>query len=108
MTKRASRPSQDMGLLKTMLVVGSVAATLAGTRLLAVNETIVETAVSQPNPVIIIEAAPTNAISLPMPPNSNGGQTIVLDMAPVPQAITPHINPVQVQQMQPVARTKTS
>jgi hypothetical protein len=83
---------------------------LIGTRLLAFNENVAETAVSEQQP-IIIEAAPANAIPLPLPPTRSGGQTIVLDMAPIPQAITPNINPVQaqpIQQMQPVARTQTS
>ncbi len=104
MTKRATRPGQDVNRLKTLLVVGAVAATLAGTRLLAVNDKVVGKAVSTPNPVTIIETAPTTA--LPMPPNvNNGNQAIVLDLAPVPQAVTPNIQPVRVR---PVARTKTS
>ncbi|MCZ7669189.1 MAG: hypothetical protein M5U34_19360 [Chloroflexi bacterium] len=40
MTKRGKRKNTEMGLLKTLVVVGSVAATLAGTRLLAVRETV--------------------------------------------------------------------
>lgn len=103
MTKRGKRKNTEMGLLKTLVVVGSVAATLAGTRLLAVRETVGETAVSQPAQIIIERAAMT---PLPMPPQVGGDdQAIVLDLAPVPQALTPHINPVRVQ---PVARTKTS
>ncbi|MBE2224353.1 MAG: hypothetical protein IAF02_22625 [Anaerolineae bacterium] len=102
--------------MKTLLVVGSVAATLAGTRLLAVQDVAFETAVTEPEQIIIIESAPMTP--LPMPPTTGSrGQTIVLDLAPIPQAVTPHINPVQVQQAQsvqqaqqtqPVAKTKSS
>lgn len=108
MTKRPNPKNQDMSLLKTLLLVGSVAGTLVGTRLLAVQDTEAVTAVSEPEQVIIIQTAPTTNTALPMPPTSAGDQAIVLDLAPVPQAITPQINPVQVQQMQPVARTKSS
>jgi hypothetical protein len=117
MTKRGKSKTQDTGLLKALLVVGSVAATLAGTRLLAVNDAVAQasatTAVPETKQVIIIE--PASFASLPMPPSTGGSeQVIVLDLAPVPQVITPHINPVQVQQVQkvqqmrPVARTKSS
>jgi hypothetical protein len=117
MTKRSSPKNQDMGVLKTLLVLGSVAATLAGTRLVAVKDTVAQasatTAVPEPKQIIIIEPAPITP--LPMPPTNGGsGQAIVLDLAPIPQAVTPHINPVQVQQVQqvqqtqPVAKTKSS
>jgi hypothetical protein len=109
-TRRTGPKSQEMGLLKTLLVLGSVAATVAGTRLLAVNEEVVKTPVPEPSQVIIIETIP--AMPLPMPPTAiGGGQAIVLDLAPVPQAIVPHIQPVQpvqVQQVQPVAKTRSS
>jgi hypothetical protein len=117
MTKRGKSKIQNMGLLKALLVLGSVAATLAGTRLVAVKDAVAHasatTAVPEPEQIIIIESAPMTP--LPKPPNSGGsGLAIVLDLAPMPQAITPHINPVQVQQVQrvqqiqPVARTKSS
>ena len=113
MTKRGNPKNQDMGVLKTLVVVGSVAATLVGTRLVAVEDTVVETAVPESKQIIIIEPAPITP--LPMPPTNGGsGQAIVLDLAPIPQAVTPHINPVQVQQVQqvqqtqPVAKTKSS
>jgi hypothetical protein len=112
MTNQRNRKKQEMGFLKTLLVVGSVAATLAGTRLLAVKDTLAETAVSESEQVIIIETMPVTP--LPMPPTSSSDQVIVLDLAPVPQAVQPQINPVQaqpvlqVQRVQPVARTKSS
>ena len=113
MTKRGNPQNKDMGVLKTLLVVGSVAATLVGTRMVAVKDEMTVTAVPEPEQIIIIESAPLTP--LPMPPTSGGsGQTIVLDLAPIPQAVTPHINPVQVQQVQqvqqtqPVAKTKSS
>jgi hypothetical protein len=117
MTNRRNSKNQDTGLLKTLLVVGSVAATLVGTRMVAVQDTIAQasatTAVPAPEQIIIIESAPVTP--LPMPPTSGGsGQTIVLDLAPIPQAVSPQINPVkvqqvqQVQQTQPVAKTKSS
>ncbi len=119
MTKRGNPKNQDMGILKTMLVVGSVAATLVGTRMVAGKDAVVVTA-PEPEQIIIIQSAPVTP--LPMPPTSGGSgssaQTIVLDLAPIPQAVTPHINPVQqaqpvqqvqqVQQTQPVAATKSS
>lgn len=99
MTKRGNPKNQDMGILKTMLVVGSVAATLVGMRVVAGKDAVVVTA-PEPEQIIIIQSAPVT--SLPMPPTSGGsGQTIVLDLAPIPQAVTAHINPVQVQQAQP-------
>lgn len=104
MTKRGKPKNQDTGVLKTLLVVGSVAATLVGTRMVAVKDAVAET-VPEPAQIIIIESAPVTP--LPMPPTSGGsGQTIVLDLAPITQAVTPHINPVQVQQAQPVQQAQ--
>ena len=107
MTRRTTQRGQDMGFLKTMIMVGTIAATLAGTRLLAVNEKPEETNVSTPNPVIIIETAPRKSLLSP-PIGSVGNQAIVLDLAPVPQAVSPQIQVARVQQVRPVARTKTS
>lgn len=102
-TKRSRRPDQQWGTLKAMLVVGSMAATLAGTRLLALQEPVVETAVVTPEPVVVVVPAAATS-SLPMPPNwdaANRGAQV--ELAPIPQAVTPDIRPVQ-----PVARSRSS
>ena len=113
MTTRGTKhqPQQWEGL-KAVLIVGSLAATLAGTRLLAMQEPVVETAVSVQEPVVVVVPAPATS-SLPLPPNlSNGNRGVQVELAPVPKAVSPQINPIQqapqVQKTQPVARSRSS
>ncbi len=102
MTKRKARPGQGMGLLKGFLAVGAVAATLLGTRLLTGIDGSGKTAVSVPNPETI-----TKTVNQQVPPEKMAldGDFIVIDLAPVPQAVTPNIQPILIQ---PVTRTRTS
>lgn len=102
-TNRSARSGQQTGLLKTFLVVGSLAATLAGTRLLAMQDTaVVETAVPVDAAVTVIVPAENSALAtsgnaLPLPPTSRGAQ---IELQPIPQAVQP--------QIQPVARARSS
>jgi len=86
MTNRGrNKRAQKFGGLKAFLVVGAFAATLVGTRLLAYQET----AVVPKDAVIIQETAPDTILVMP-----NSSKTITLELAPIPQAITPDIRPV--------------
>lgn len=106
-TNRSKRTAQQWGGLKTMLVVGSLAATLAGTRLLGLQESaqasLAETAVNTSQPVtVVVPAAQTS--TLPLPPHWEGSSRgVQVELAPIPQAVTPNIQPVQ-----PVARSRSS
>ncbi len=111
-TRGTKRQPQQWEGLKAVLIVGSLAATLAGTRLLAMQEPLAETAVPVQEPVVVVVPAPATS-SLPLPPNlSNGNRGVNVELAPVPKAVSPQINPVQKaqqsQQSQPVARSRSS
>ncbi len=116
MTTRGTKhqPQQWEGL-KAVLIVGSLAATLAGTRLLALQEPVMETAVPVQESVVVVVPAPETS-ALPLPPNlGNGNRGVRVELAPVPKAVVPQINPVQhaqkaqqTQQAQPVARSRSS
>ena len=100
-TRSTKRQPQQWEGLKAVLIVGSLAATLAGTRLLALQE-----------PVVVVVPAPETS-ALPLPPNrGNENRGVRVELAPVPRAVTPQINPVQqvqqVQQVNPVARSRSS
>jgi len=90
MTKKSSRPNQQVGVLKALMLTGSVIATLAGTRLLAQQDSAVEMdmAVNEPLTVIV----PTeDVVSIPLPPTHRGTQ---VHLAPIPQVVQPQIRPV--------------
>jgi len=119
-TRGTKRQPQQWEGLKAVLIVGSLAATLAGTRLLAMQEPVVETAVSTGSvqavftqePVVVVVPAPVTS-ALPLPPHwGTENRGVQVELAPVPRAVTPQINPVQqapqVQQAQPVARSRSS
>lgn len=94
MTNRNRRSGQQMGTLKAFLITGSVIATLAGTQLLAKQGATAETGVSPTEAVTLVVPA---AEALPMPPTTTttiGDRSVQIQLAPVPQAITPQINPV--------------
>lgn len=90
-TNRTARNGNQTGILKTALVVGSLIATLAGTRLLAAQDTaVVETAVSPAAAVTVVVPAQSSS-SLPLPPTSRGTQ---VQLQAIPQVVQPHIQPV--------------
>ena len=96
-TNRKRNTSQQIGPLKTFLVVGSLLATLAGTRLLAAQDVSVgETAVSPTESVTIVIPA-DNSATLPLPPTNRGTQ---VQLQQIPQVVQP--------QIRPVARTRSS
>jgi len=104
---RSKRSTQQWGGLKAMLVVGSLAAALAGTRLLGLQESaqasLEKTAVSTSETITVIVPPPQTS-TLPLPPNwENGSPGVQVELAPIPQAVTPNIQPVQ-----PVARSRSS
>lgn len=96
-TNRSRRTSQQTGTLKTVLVVGSLVATLAGTRLLAAQDTAVSTtAVPIDAPVTVVipadnSAATSSSSTLPLPPTSGGTQ---VQLKAIPQVVQPQIRPV--------------
>jgi hypothetical protein len=96
-TNRSGRSGQQTGTLKTALVVGTLVATLAGTRLLAAQDTaVVETAVPTDAAVTVVVPAESSS-TLPLPPTSRGTQ---VQLEAIPQVVQPNI--------QPVARTRSS
>lgn len=96
-TNRKAPASQQSGTLKTFLVVGSLLATLAGTRLLAAQGVpAAETAVPVTNAITVVVPA-ENSTTLPLPPTSRGTQ---IELKPIPQVVQP--------QIRPVARTQSS
>jgi len=99
MTKRSTRPNQQVGTLKAMLLTGSVIATLAGTRLLAQQEqAATEVFVPAAQPAAVVAQAP-QVSSIPLPPTMQGTQ---VELKPIPQVVQPRINTA------PVARTRSS
>lgn len=96
-TNRPAKKGQQTGVLKTFLVVGSLAATLAGTRLLAAQDTaVLETAVPFNEAVTVVVPAESSS-TLPLPPSSRGTQ---IELNQIPQVVQP--------QIKPVARTQSS
>lgn len=93
-----SRPQQQTGMLKALLLTGSIIATLGGARLLALQEGgQTETAVTSPVAVTIVTVPPADNMNIAMPPTGRGVQ---LELPPIPQAVKP--------QIQPVTRTRSS
>jgi hypothetical protein len=96
-TNRKGRANQQTGTLKTFLVVGSLVATLAGTRLLAAQDTAVpQTAVPTTQTITVVVPA-SNSSTLPLPPTDRGTQ---IELKQIPQVVQP--------QIQPVARARSS
>jgi hypothetical protein len=98
-TNRKGRVNQQTGTLKTFLVAGSLLATLAGTRLLAAQDTAVSaTAVMADTAItVVVPASNTTPSILPLPPTSRGTQ---IELKQIPQVVQP--------QIQPVARARSS
>lgn len=96
-TNRKAPSSQQSSTLKTFLVVGSLLATLAGTRLLAAQEVPVAEAAVLPTNAITVVVPAENGSGLPLPPTSRGTQ---VELKPIPQVVQP--------QIRPVARTQSS
>ncbi len=99
MTKRTERTGQQVGALKAMLLTGSVIATLAGTRLLALQEPAVTDVPAAANESITVVVPNNTASSIPLPPTMRGTQ---VELKPIPQVVQPQIN------INPVARTRSS
>ena len=96
--KTTSRPQQQTGMLKALLLTGSIIATMGGARLLALQEGgQAETAVTPPVAATIVTVPPADNLNIAMPPTGRGVQ---LKLSPIPQAVNP--------QIQPVTRTRSS
>ena len=135
MTSRKSRPGQQMGILKAAVAAGSLAAAFMGTQLLAAQsgaELEQATAVT-PEPIVI--NVPITLPTQPPPPvvpaegqpaavNPAGGGAapqigsgLVLNLEPIPQAVSPQIisppprpaaPPASAPAPRPVTQTKSS
>ncbi|MCA9919473.1 MAG: hypothetical protein KC445_16050 [Anaerolineales bacterium] len=91
-TNRTARKGNQTGMLKVVLTVGSLVATVAGTRLLAAQATAVsETAVAPDAAVTVVIPAESSGNTLPLPPNSRSTQ---VQLQAIPQAVQPQIRPV--------------
>lgn len=97
-TNRQGRANQQTGMLKTFLVAGSLVATLAGTRLLAAQDTAVSTTAVPADAAVtvMIPAANSTTVTssssaLPLPPTSGGAQ---VELKAIPQVVQPQIQPV--------------
>ncbi|MCP4418155.1 MAG: hypothetical protein GY805_16150 [Chloroflexi bacterium] len=93
---RSRRSNRQMGLLKTAMVAGSLAASLLGTRLLAQQDAAQQTAVSnEPIAITVPITLPTavESVSVPSATDSNTAtiQGLSLDLSPIPQAVSPQI-----------------
>lgn len=97
MTKQSARPNQQVGALKALLLTGSVIATLAGTRLLALQEPAAADTPAVTNESVTVVVPDSTASSIPLPPTMRGTQ---VELKPIPQVVQPKINPV--------ARTRSS
>ena len=97
MTKRTGRTGQQTGALKAVLLTGSVIATLAGTRLLALQEPVAADTPAATNESVTVVIPENTASSIPLPPTMRGTQ---VELKPIPQVVQPKINPV--------ARTRSS
>lgn len=90
-TNRSARTGAQNSVLKTTLLVGSLVATLAGTRLLASQDTAVaETAVPITESVEVVVPAESSS-TLPLPPTNRG---TAVQLQAIPQAVQPQIQPV--------------
>lgn len=97
------RPKESHLLLKGAMVVGSLAASLLGTRLLAQREAATAAQAVDPTPIFVTvylpapTAVPVSAANQAAPANhasSAAAQPVLSNLAPIPQAITPVIRPV--------------
>lgn len=96
MTK-GGRHNQKFGTLKALLFTGSVAATLAGTQLLPLQDAEVTAGpVSTSEPVTVVVPGGESSTFL-LPPGDRGRR---VELKPIPQAVQPDIKPV--------ARTRSS
>lgn len=83
-------------MLKALLLTGSVVATLAGTRLLAQQDTTAASAAAVAEPVTIVVPA-TDDMTVQLPPNTRSTQ---VHLQPIPQVVQP--------QLRPLARSRSS
>ena len=90
-TNRATKKGLQTGVLKTFLVVGSLLATLGGTRLLAAQDTAVSTTAVPVNEAVIVVVPAESSSALPLPPTSRGTQ---IELKQIPQVVQPQIKPV--------------
>jgi len=89
MTTKSSRSGdKQLGRLRWALAAGSVIASLAGTRLVAVKDA-AQTAVPAPSAATIVIPA--------------AGTVQQIELAPIPTAVPPAVLPLQ-----PIARTQSS
>ncbi len=88
-TTKPGRPDYSLGFLKTILVVGTIAATFLGTRLLG------QQAIPDNEPVTVVVPADSPQGEYALPPTyTNPGRTTQIELQPIPQAITPRIAPI--------------
>jgi hypothetical protein len=88
-TTTKGRPDYSLGFLKTVLVGGTIAATLLGTRLLG------QQAVPNNEPVMVVVPAESPQEQYALPPTyTNAGRSTQIELQPIPQAITPRIAPI--------------
>jgi hypothetical protein len=97
MTKRSTRHNKQVGKLKALILTGSVIATLAGTRLLALQEPAkAEVPFSTTESITVVVPAVSSS-SVPLPPTDRGTR---VELKAIPQVVQPQLNPV--------ARTQSS
>ena len=90
-TNRPTKKGLQTGVLKTFLVVGSLLATLGGTRLLAAQDTAVSTTAVPADEAVIVVVPAESSSALPLPPTSRGTQ---IELKQIPQVVQPQIKPV--------------
>ena len=97
-----SRARQDYGAIKHALLAGSVLASLAGARVLAWQAPVAPTPASPSDPARPVQIT-IEPLDLPLEMAGAAGEPLLLDLPPVPTAVSAQPRPVQ-----PVARTRSS
>ena len=90
-TNHSARKGQQTGMLKTALVVGSLVAALAGTSLLAAQDTAVPATAVPTDAAVTVVVPAESSSTLPLPPTSRGTQ---VELQAIPQVVQPQIRPV--------------
>lgn len=110
-TNNKSRRGQQFGSLKVAVATGGLAAVLLGTQLLGRQEAANNTAVAQPEAVVL--NIPANMPTTLQTNQAAAGSAltqrqVTLNLAPIPQAAVPQIRSAPVIRMAPITQTRSS
>jgi len=89
MSRHTGQPNRKSGDLRALLLTASVIATLAGARLLALQEPVAASANTEP--VMLVEPVPAPPSSVLIQPNQ---QQSIVELKPIPQVAQPRLDPI--------------